>query len=94
MNDRYGVIEHEVGLRFVTDNYIGIRRMCELLEVSKSGFYEWKARALSATEARQRALTVMIRRIFADSRQTYGYRRVAAELARRGRPTGPSSRGS
>lgn len=89
MNDRYDVIEHEVGLRDVIENYIGIRRMCELLEVSKSGYYEWKAREISATEARQLALTVMIARIFTTSRQTYGYRRVAAELARRGRPTGP-----
>jgi transposase InsO family protein len=89
VSDRYDVIEHEVGLKDVTADYIGIRRMCELLEVSKSGYYEWKSRELSATESRQLALTVMIKRIFADSRQTYGYRRIAAELARRGRPTGP-----
>ena len=89
MNDRYDVIEHEVGLRDVTVDYIGVRRMCELLEVSKSGYYEWRIREISATEARQLALTVMITRIFTKSRQTYGYRRIAAELARRGRPTGP-----
>ena len=89
MNDHYDVIEHEVGLRIVTLDYIGVRRMCELLEVSKSGYYEWKSREISSTEARQLALTVMIERIFTTSRQTYGYRRVAAELARRGRPTGP-----
>jgi transposase InsO family protein len=89
VSDRYDVIEHEVGLRDVTADYIGIRRMCELLEVSKSGYYEWKEREISATEMRQQALTVMIRKIFTDSRQTYGYRRIAAELARRGRPTGP-----
>ena len=88
MNDRYDVIDGEVGLKNVIENYIGIRRMCELMEVSKSGYYEWKAREISDTQLRQQALTVMIKKIFVDSRQTYGYRRVAAELARRGRPTG------
>jgi transposase InsO family protein len=87
--DRFVVIESEVGIRATIVNYIGVRRMCELLEVSKSGFYEWRVRKITATESRQVALTVMIKRIFAGSRQTYGYRRVTAELARRGRPTGP-----
>jgi putative transposase len=89
VNDRYDVIEREVGTKDVTTGYIGIQRMCELLEVSKSGYYDWVSREVSSTRSRQQSLTVLITKIFADSRQTYGHRRIAAELARRGRPTGP-----
>lgn len=62
--------------------------MCAWLEVSRSGFYEWKSRPESATAARRKELTLMITRIFDDSDGTYGYRRVAAQLARWGVPAG------
>jgi putative transposase len=58
--------------------------MCRWLGVSKSGFYEWRSRPDSATAERRKKLALIIRRIFDDSDSTYGYRRIAAQLARQG----------
>ena len=61
-----------------------IVRMCEWLEVSTSGFYEWLSRPMSATAARREYLMLLIEKAFADSDETYGYRRVHAQLLRWG----------
>jgi putative transposase len=61
-----------------------IARMCAWLEVSKSGFYEWRSRPESAAAGRRAELRLAIGDVFADSDGTYGYRRVAAQLARQG----------
>ncbi len=61
-----------------------ITRMCAWLEVSKSGFYDWKSRPESTTAKRQQTLRLLIKRIFDDSDGTYGYRRIAWQLARQG----------
>ncbi len=61
-----------------------IVKMCEWLEVSTSGYYEWCHRRQSATAARREYLHVLIRKVFDDSEGTYGYRRVHAQLARQG----------
>jgi putative transposase len=58
--------------------------MCRWLGVSKSGFYEWRFRPDSATAERRKKLAMIIKRIFDDSDATYGYRRVAGQLARQG----------
>jgi putative transposase len=58
--------------------------MCRWLGVSKSGFYEWRSRPDSATAERRKKLALIIRRIFDDSDSTYGYRRIAHQLARQG----------
>jgi len=63
-------------------------RMCEWLEVSRSGFYEWRDRPPSEAELRRQELKIIIEFIFAESDGTYGHRRVHAELARMGRPAG------
>jgi transposase InsO family protein len=59
-------------------------KMCAWMEVSKSGFYEWWGRPLSATAARRELLSLAIAEVFEDSDATYGYRRVHAQLARGG----------
>ena len=59
-----------------------LTKMCLWIGVSKSGYYEWKDRPLSATAERQEYLKGKIKEIFDDSDETYGYRRVHAELAR------------
>jgi putative transposase len=61
-----------------------VTRMCEWMDVSTSGFYEWRGRADSATARRQQELKLLITHVFTDSDGTYGYRRVHAELARMG----------
>jgi len=58
--------------------------MCEWLGVSTSGFYEWRARAESATARRRAHLAVLIRKIFQNSDETYGHRRIHAQLVRQG----------
>jgi putative transposase len=61
-----------------------LSQMCSWLEVSRSGFYDWKSRPESATARRRNDLMLLITRAFEDSDGTYGYRRVAAQLARWG----------
>jgi len=56
--------------------------MCVRLHVSRSGFYEWRDRRISATAQRRADITRSVVWSFTDSDETYGYRRVHAELAR------------
>jgi transposase InsO family protein len=65
--------------------------MCRCLKVSHSGYYDWRNRPISATEQRRQDLTVKIRFYFDESDGTYGYRRVAAELARAGESVHPDT---
>ncbi|MGZ5380098.1 MAG: IS3 family transposase [Mycobacterium sp.] len=69
-------------------NY-AIVKMCRWAQVSKSGFYGWRDRPASATTERRAVLAVRIEAIFADSDETYGYRRVHAQLAGEGIEAGP-----
>jgi putative transposase len=55
--------------------------MCRLLNVSKSGFYAWDRRVISARERADIELTVRIRAIHHRSRDTYGAPNIHAELA-------------
>jgi len=57
-----------------------VARSCRLLGVSRSGYYAWRGRAPSARARADGALTHEIRRIHAESRETYGGPRVHAEL--------------
>jgi transposase InsO family protein len=52
--------------------------------VSRSGYYEWCDRPVSAGAQRREELTAMILAEFECSDRTYGYRRVHAELVRKG----------
>ena len=58
--------------------------MCELLDVPRSSFYAWRNRVETPTRVRRRALAAQVQRVFDDSRQTSGCRRVAAQLNRDG----------
>jgi transposase InsO family protein len=64
-------------------------RMCEWAGVSRSGYYDWRARPASATATRRAWLATRIAKVFKRSDQTYGYRRVHAALARNGVEAGP-----
>ncbi len=61
-----------------------IHLMCVWLEVSRSGFYDWRVRPQSATARRREDLKTLIAAEFADSDEASGYRRVHAALGRRG----------
>lgn len=85
MNDKYMLMNAEKAA-------FPIARMARLLKVSVSGFYAWlKARHRDADDARQpprvrsrRDLDRRVRRIWADSHETYGSPRIRAQLAREG----------
>ena len=63
--------------------------MCRWIEVSRSGFYEWRKAPESATAKRRGMLALVITKSFEESDGTYGYRRVHADLAAWGVPAGP-----
>ncbi len=63
-------------------------QMCGWLNVSTSGFYEWRARPSSATAKRRELLKVKIKALFDYNDGTYGYRRIHAELLRAGEQVG------
>nr|WP_264081685.1 IS3 family transposase [Gandjariella thermophila] len=53
---------------------------CRVLKVSKSGYYEWLGRPESPRALRNKELTKVITKIHEESRGTYGWPRVHAEL--------------
>ena len=61
-----------------------VRRLCDLLGVSPSGYYAWLSRSPSARERADRELRDRIVDIHVRSRGTYGAPRVRAELAAEG----------
>jgi putative transposase len=64
-------------------------RMCVWAGVSRAGFYEWRGRPTSATASRRFWLAVKVAKVFKRSKGVYGYRKVHAELGRRGIEVGP-----
>jgi putative transposase len=60
-----------------------VTKMCLWAGVSKSGYYDWRKRPLSATAERREELAVDVRKVFDASDGTYGHRRVHAELGRK-----------
>ncbi len=59
---------------------LSVQLAARVLDVSASGYYEWKSRAPSARSIRHALLTDAIREVHTLSRGTYGFRRVHAEL--------------
>lgn len=59
-------------------------KVCDLLEVSRSGFYAWRSGQESLREVRDRELIPRIRAVFWHHRRRYGARRIAVELASEG----------
>ena len=61
-----------------------VRRMCELLGVSRSGYYASRQRPASQRKKDNQALVQEIRKIHQDSYQAYGSPRIHAELVAKG----------
>jgi transposase InsO family protein len=77
-------------MRLDTEEYAyPVEFMCERLDVSKSGYYDWRSRPDSATAKRREELKLLIKKAFDMSDSTYGYRRIHAQLARWGVAAGP-----
>lgn len=62
--------------------------MCETLEVSRSGYYDWLRRGARGRSAANEALLLRIAAIHAASRGTYGSPRVTLELREQGARVG------
>ncbi len=91
MSDKFEFIDVEYAAYQESDEqYVpSIVKMCIWMEVSRSGFYGWRDKPESATAKRRGVLALYIRKSFEDSDDTYGYRRVHADLAAWGVPAGP-----
>jgi len=59
-------------------------KVCDLLEVSRSGFYTWRGAQESRREVRDRELIPWISAVFWRHRRRYGARRIAVELTSEG----------
>ncbi|ADG97628.1 Integrase catalytic region [Segniliparus rotundus DSM 44985] len=64
----------------LADDGFPVAAACRVLGVSRSGYYDWASRPPSVREVADEALTGVIRTVWSGSRQTYGVRRVHAEL--------------
>jgi putative transposase len=75
-----------IRFRFVQDHQavLPVKRMCELVELPRSSFYAWVNHTPSAREIADVELLVVIRDIYARSRNTYGVPRVVGQLRNRG----------
>ena len=76
-SERFGFIE-KFGLE------LGVRYLCDWLNVSPSGYYDYLNRGPSDRELEDRELLKKIRQIYEDSQGRYGSPRVHAMLAREG----------
>jgi putative transposase len=54
--------------------------MCQVLQVSRQGYYAWKDRPAAPASVRRQELLRQIRQVHADSSKTYGSPRIHAEL--------------
>ncbi|MQA15598.1 MAG: IS3 family transposase, partial [Pseudonocardiaceae bacterium] len=59
---------------------IDVAVACRVLDVSRSGYYEWLARPRSAREQENELLLKQIEAVHAESHGTYGWPRIHAEL--------------
>ena len=73
--------------RFVSEHRgeFPITRLCELVGVPRSSFYEWDSRPLSAHYLDDVDLAAEIYEIHVASHRIYGAPRVAGQLMNRGR---------
>jgi hypothetical protein len=65
-----------------------VQRLCAVLGIAASGFYDWVRREPSQRQQANEALAVRIREIHETSHQTYGYPRIHAELREAGEVVG------
>jgi HTH-like domain len=61
-----------------------VSRLCRILEVSRSGYYEWLGRPPSTHADVDQQLQEKVQRYFAQGRGTYDTRRIKHRLAQEG----------
>jgi len=65
-----------------------VQRMCQLLDVAPSGFYDWLRRPLSDRAVEDQRLLLLIKASYSASGGVYGYRRVHMDLREVGETCG------
>ena len=60
------------------------KSMCEVLKVSKSGYYAWRTRQPSRRQKANEDLLERIQKVYTQSRRLYGSPRITAELNEEG----------
>lgn len=65
-----------------------IRKMCRLLKVSRSGYYDWHNRAESVRSVKNRQLSRLIQQLHLESNGVYGSRKIQRDLLELGEPCG------
>ncbi len=63
---------------------LSVADLCDILDVSPSGYYAWRKRGKSAHQQADEALGERIGQVFTDSRQTYGSPRIQRALREHG----------
>jgi transposase InsO family protein len=63
--------------------------VCDVLELSRSGYYAWRQGVPSQRAERDAELTPLVRALFWKHKRRYGARRIASELADRGEVCSP-----
>ena len=81
MNDRYTHIQQLAPEHPVTG-------LCALLDVSCSGYYDWRQRGPSARQQEDARLAEQLESVFLEKRRTYGRVRLTLELRARGHTCG------
>jgi putative transposase len=76
------------GLVLLKNEGHSIKRSCELLKVSYSGFYDWIKRRPSQRQERDGRLKAKILSIFGNSKEAYGSPRIQKKLKRDGEIVG------
>ncbi|MBX3671298.1 MAG: IS3 family transposase [Rhodocyclaceae bacterium] len=66
------------------DEQYSVARMCELLEVSASGYYDWRGRPPCPRSVEDERITAAMRASFARHRGNYGRPRLTQELRAQG----------
>ena len=72
--------------RFIEDRRVDypVKIMCDVLGVSRAGYYAWRSRPESARSAENRELLEDIQQIHSDNRGRYGSPRIHVELKAQG----------
>ncbi len=90
MSEKYALVDAECAALAGDEACApGVAQACEWLEVSKSGYYEWRSRPQSAAAKRRDLLKIKIKALFEFNNEEYGYRRLHAVLARGGERCSP-----
>lgn len=61
-----------------------VRKMCQVLKVSRSGYYDWLKCPISPRKKKDMQLKRKIRQIYQESRHRYGSPRIHQKLLREG----------